>query len=82
MPTAHMRELFEKHCSGEITRAEWDEFRALLGDKYGNLMSEYLCPNCERPLLYTWSDGLACWKSAEGCGWKPPFGSPFALRES
>jgi hypothetical protein len=83
MPTAREQELFEKHCSGKITREEWNKFRVLLEKKYkyGDEMPEYPCPKCGRPLLNSWYQGLVCWKRDGGCGWSPPFGSPFTLTE-
>lgn len=55
-----------------ITEEEYNELRELLSEKYfyGNLMREYLCPKCDRPLLLSWAYGVICPHPESGCGWQ------------
>ena len=85
-PEVRIKELFAKQQNETITLEEWRELNDLLmqaGHHYGDVMPGYLCPNpkCLKPLMFYWSDGLACWHHDGGCGWHYPSPSPYAMRE-
>ncbi|MEK6878767.1 MAG: hypothetical protein AABY22_04130 [Nanoarchaeota archaeon] len=58
-----LEDLLEKHSSKTISQIEREELHKRLREKYqyGETMSEYKCPHCEKPLVLTYSKGPACW---------------------
>lgn len=65
-----LQTLLKKHDEGTITRSERTVLHRLLKENhsYGDKMPEYRCPNCNKPLIYTWAFGPVCMWSEGGCG--------------
>lgn len=73
MPDSQINELLVKHYTRTITPEEQSELNSALKAKYsfGEPMPEYRCPDCNRPLIFSWANGLICLWAQGGCGWKP-----------
>ena len=58
-----LEELLEKHSSKTISKDERWELHVLFKEKYsyGETIPEYLCPECKKPLVFTYGKGPACW---------------------
>ena len=64
-------ELLKKHEAGALNGDERVRLHQLLKEKYsyGDEMPEYRCPQCKKPMIYTWVSGPICIKSVGGCGY-------------
>ncbi|MDP3992459.1 MAG: hypothetical protein Q8P79_03075 [Nanoarchaeota archaeon] len=63
--------LINLHEKGLINGDERIRLHQMLKEKYsyGDKMPEYRCPQCRKPLVYTWASGPACIQSEGGCGY-------------
>ena len=65
-----LEKLLEMHDAGYLSGDDREKLHRLLKEKYayGDKMPEYKCPECEKPLVYTWASGPLCITSDGGCG--------------
>ncbi|MDP3992143.1 MAG: hypothetical protein Q8P79_01385 [Nanoarchaeota archaeon] len=63
--------LINLHEKGLINGDERVRLHQMLKEKYsyGNEMPEYKCPECKKPMFYTWPNGPVCIESEGGCGY-------------
>jgi len=66
-----LNSLLKEHEEGTITQEGRATLHMLLKEDhaFGEMMPEYRCPQCRKPMMYTWFKGPACTWSKGGCGY-------------
>ncbi len=64
-----LENLLEKSVKEELTEEEINHIMKLAKERYdyGDVMEE-ACPNCNKQLVFRWSEGPSCWHYDGGCG--------------